>query len=151
MQRADFTRQRSQRGLTLVEIVIAMLLAAVLVTLAYPSFRAQWLKARRGDGRVALMQLQQGQERWRAEHPSYATGTELGAPERSPEGHYRLAVHEVSPSGYELRAVAEGAQREDTGCSVLKVRQTQGETMFLSGPSQDADNAHDTNRGCWNR
>ena len=151
MQRADPLRQRLPRGLTLIEIAIALLIVALLVTLAYPSFRAQWLKARRGDGRVALMQLQQGQERWRADHPAYATAGELGAPEQSPHGHYRLGIHAVSASGYELRAVADGPQRADTLCNVLLVRQSHGDTTFVSGPSLDADNPESANRGCWNR
>jgi type IV pilus assembly protein PilE len=151
MQRAEQLRQRPPRGFTLVEIVVALMLVALLVMLAYPSFRAQWLKARRGDGRVALMQLQQTQERWRADHPAYAAAADLNAPERSAHGHYRLGVHATSASGYELHAEAQGAQREDTVCKVLRVRQSQGETTFLSGPSLDVDNPDRINRECWNR
>ena len=151
MQRAEHPRRRSPRGFTLMEIVVALMLVALLVMLAFPSFQAQWLKARRGDGRVALMQLQQGQERWRADHAAYATAHELNAPEQSPHGHYRLRVHSASASGYELHAEAQGPQREDTACKVLRVRQSQGEAAFLSGPSQDVDNPDRINRGCWNR
>ena len=151
MQHAEQLRGRPQRGYTMVEIVVALMLVALLVMLAFPSFQAQWLKARRGDGRVALMQLQQAQERWRADHPAYATGAELNLPERSAHGHYRLGVHAPSSSGYELHAEAQGAQREDTLCKVLRVRQSQGETAFLSGPTLNLDNPDHLNRRCWNR
>ena len=139
-----------RRGFTLVEIVVALVLVALLVMLAYLSFRAQWLKARRGDGRVALMQLQQAQERWRADHPAYAAAAELNSPDRSAHGHYRLGVHASSASGYELHAEAQGDQHDDTVCKVLRVRQTQGETSFLSGPTLHVDNPDHINRGCWN-
>jgi type IV pilus assembly protein PilE len=144
-------RQRPGRGFTLVELVVVILMVALLATLAYPSFHAQWLKARRGDGRVGLMQLQQAQERWRAEHPAYASASDLGTPAQSAHGHYRLGVLSASTTGYELQAVAHGPQRADEQCLVLRVRQAQGETTFLSGPTELTDNPDLANRGCWNR
>lgn len=146
MWRADIpARGRGARGFSLVELVVVIAIVGVLATLAYPSFRAQWLKARRGDARAALLQLQQQQERWRADHRTYAGGAELGAATVSPQGHYRLSVLAPSGTGYELRAEALGAQRHDTLCQVLRVHRADGRTQLLSDAAP-GDAAH---ARCW--
>ena len=151
MQRADTAHRRPARGITLVEMVVVLLVMAVLATLAYPSWRSHWLKARRGDARIALQQLQQAQVRWRADHPAYATAAELGAPEWSPHRHYRLAVRGAATHGFELQAEAQGAQQADVACAVLRVRQAEADTQFLSGPDPHTENPEPANRGCWHR
>lgn len=137
------------RGFTIAELVIVMAVLSILVALAYPSFRAQWLKARRADAHNALMQLQQAQERWRADHRRYASAAELSAPDTSSGGHYRLSVHATSATGYELRAEALGAQRGDAGCRIIGLRQAEGTLQWLAG-GDDASLAPAVRaRRCW--
>lgn len=146
MWRADgAVRPPGCGGFSLIELVVVMLVVGVLATLAYPSFRAQWLKARRGDGRAALLQLQQQQERWRADHRRYADAGELGAASVSAQGHYRLSVSAPSATGYELRADAVGPQQQDTPCQVLRVQRADGRTLLLS----DAANPDAAHALCW--
>ena len=61
------------RGFSLIETMIALVVVSVLAGLAYPSFLQLLRKARRGDAIMALLDLQQAQERWRANAPSYGT------------------------------------------------------------------------------
>lgn len=147
MPRADV----AVRGFTLVEVLAVLLIVAVLSLLAWPAFHQHWLRARRADGQLALMQLQQHQARWRTDHPGYGTAAELGAPATSPQGHYRLTVHEPDAAGYLLQAEAQGGQRADSGCAVLQLRLEQAHTSTLSRTAAGADNPEPANRRCWSR
>lgn len=138
-------------GFSVVELVVVMAVIGILAALAYPSLRAHWLKARRADAHNALMQLQQAQERWRADHRSYATAAELEAPATSLEGHYRLSVTGASPSGYELRADAVGGQQGDAACRVMALRQAEGAVHRLAGTDTLAPEAALAARRCWSR
>ncbi|CAN7219485.1 type IV pilin protein [Rhizobacter sp. LjRoot28] len=137
------------RGFTVAELVIVMAVLSILVALAYPSFRAQWLKGRRTDAHNALMQLQQAQERWRADHRGYASAAELAAPGTSANGHYRLSVHAASTTGYELRAEALGAQQSDAGCRIIGLRQSEGALQWLAGHDLASLAPAPTARRCW--
>lgn len=151
MPRAESARVPG--GFTLIEALLILMLTAVMAAVAYPSFRSQMLKARRTDALIALMQLQQGQERWRAAHLRYGSGDELSAPARSPQGHYRLRVVSADPSGFELEATALDGQQNDTRCRVLRISRQRGETRYLAGTASggvdaDSDPVH---RECWAR
>jgi len=86
--------------MTLIELAIALVVLAILASLAMPSWQAQVHRTRRSDAIVALAQLQQAQERWRSQRPTYAAslgqdGLALSAV--SPAGHYDLSTS-VSPT-----------------------------------------------------
>jgi type IV pilus assembly protein PilE len=132
-------------GFTLVEAVVALAIAAVVAAVAYPSYMAQVRKSRRTDAVVALMQVEQAQERWRGANPAYAA--ELGAPPQglglgsaSAGGYYTLSLSEADAAGYAVTAtaVAGRSQAEDSGCTTLGVTVRHGDA--LRTPAQ-----------CWSR
>lgn len=53
-----------QRGMTLVEVMIALVIVMILTTLAYPSYASYVTKTRRVEGQVALVETMQQQERY---------------------------------------------------------------------------------------
>ena len=65
---------RRPRGFTLIEVMIVTIVVGVLAAVAYPSFMSQLRKSRRSDAVDAMTRVQQAQERWRANNPTY-TGT----------------------------------------------------------------------------
>jgi len=65
-------------GFSLVEVLIALAVAALLASLAYPSYVAQVQRARRADGTLALLELAHVLERFASERGTYA-GATLGA------------------------------------------------------------------------
>ncbi|WP_233556284.1 type IV pilin protein [Noviherbaspirillum sedimenti] len=58
-------------GFTLVEVMVVAVIIAVLAGLAYPSYRDAVRKARRAEGRAALLQVLQQQERYYLLHTRY--------------------------------------------------------------------------------
>lgn len=60
-----------RNGFTLIEVMVVAVIVAVLAGLAYPSYRDAIRKARRAEGRAALLQLLQQQERYYLLHTRY--------------------------------------------------------------------------------
>lgn len=138
-----------QAGFTLIELMIAMAIAGILASIAYPSFMGPIHKARRTDGIASLLQLQMNQEQWRASHAAYARLDELGVSPTSGLRYYALDIPEASPAGYALAATAVGAQAADRACKVLRVIVAGGLTVYASGPDDHTANASAENKRCW--
>lgn len=139
------------RGFSLAEALIAVALAALLASLAMPGFAEQLRKARRADAVARLFELQQAEERWRANHPGYAELAALGIPAEAAGSPYRLAVVEAGESGYVALAEAIGAQSRDAACRFLRLAVAGGNTQRQSGPDASASNPPGPNERCWNR
>ena len=150
MQTNRFVSPRTAAGFTLIEMLIAVSVASVLSSVAYPSFQGTLHKARRTDALVALMQVQAAQERWRANHRSYGNSlTEIGAPSVSSAGHYTLQVLSADSERYELVAVATGNQARDTACRHLKLTLDGATVTHASGSDALVANPATANRRCW--
>lgn len=142
--------RRAPRGFTLIEMLVTVTVAGVLSSVALPSFEAQLQKGRRADVLVSMMLVQAAQERHRSNSVSYGSLAALGVGTRSPAGHYTLALPAVDDDGYELLAVATGAQARDTACSHMKLTVNAANLVYASGSNAAADNPAQANRACWN-
>jgi type IV pilus assembly protein PilE len=72
------TAQR-KRGFTLIELIVAVFIVALLLVLAVPSYQRQLIHARRSLGSAQLLQVMMRQEQYFLEHKQYAqTLTDLG-------------------------------------------------------------------------
>lgn len=129
-------------GFSLVEVLIAMAVGAVLMGVALPSFAEHWRQARRSDAVVALTKLQIAQEKYRAHHGIYAADlAALGTTPHSELGYYELRLEAVQAHSYTALAAAraDGPQAADSACVNLTLAVNDG--MAHSGP----------NTRCWNR
>jgi type IV pilus assembly protein PilE len=143
-----YTRPRA-RGFTLIETLAAVAVAAVLSTIALPSFDSQLRKARRADVLTAVAQIQGAQERLRSRGTRYGSLADIGALSVSPAGHYALQVTAFGADGYELLATATGAQTRDTDCRVMAARAVGMNLVYASGSDTSVNNADAPNRRCW--
>ena len=84
-----------KKGFTLIELMIVLGVAAILVTLALPSFKDALRKSRRADAMDTIMDIHLAEERWRASNPLYSTNAPMGFAtpyQVSPKGHYRVTA-----------------------------------------------------------
>jgi type IV pilus assembly protein PilE len=144
-------QRRANRGFTLIETMIAVAVVGVLSSIAYPNVEAQFLRARRTDAIVAIMQAQLAQEQYRANNAVYATLAEAGLRPTSPGGHYRLEVVAQSDAGYELLASAVAGQARDARCRFLRLALVDASLTYASGSDATTANSADANRACWSR
>ena len=127
------------RGFTLIELMIAVVVAAILASLALPAFFDTLRKSRRSEAFAALVALQQAQERHRANFPAYAaaladleTPTGPKQPTTSANGRYTLSIAAADATSYTLRAVAAGDQARDIECVTLLLRAARGTVEYGS-------------------
>jgi type IV pilus assembly protein PilE len=142
-------RPRPVRGFTLVELVCAMAVGAILAAVSLPSFHSMVLKTRRADGLATVTQLVLKQERHRADHMAYGTLATLQQPALTSNGHYAVSLHDVNANGYRLLLQAQGTQQADARCRYLQL-QVQGlNQVKSSGSTAAVDNTVTDNRTCW--
>lgn len=137
-----------RRGFTLMELMIAVAVVGILAAIAYPSFMSQVRASRRAEAVSTLSQVQQAQERWRANCPCYAgslTAANVGCPTTdcaatsglgltltSPRYVFAMSVapSTSAPNNYTLTATGSGSQASDraagASCAVLTITVASG-------------------------
>ena len=146
-------RSRASRriaGFSLFELLVATSVSGVLASVAYPGFTGSLQKARRSEALVALMEVQQMQERFRSNSGRYGSLAEIGLPAAAAGGRYELAVESPTATGYLASAAAGGTQAGDAVCRYLAVNVEAGSPTLRSGGSAAGDNDAAANRRCWN-
>lgn len=120
-------RRTTERGVTLIELMIVIVIVGILASIAYPSYQNSVRKARRADGEAALIAVQLAQEKLRSSCRFYAqnlagganvcganaAGSTITAPAASPDGHYAIALTNASGTGFTATATALGDQAND--------------------------------------
>ena len=128
--------------------MIVLTVIAVLAAITYPSFMGQVRKSRRADAVQAIGQIQQAQERARANATTYVTttlnitaaqpgGLGLGSA-TSAGGFYTLSLATNTAGtcntgtcyAATATAIAGTSQAADTGCTAMTATMTQGNTTY---------------------
>lgn len=85
--------RRTMRGFTLIEVMIVVAIVAILASIAYPSYMDSVRKGWRAEGRAALMQEMQQQERFFTQTASYRrTPFNALSNGKNPDSKYALDV-----------------------------------------------------------
>ena len=133
-----------QRGFTLIELMIVVVVVAILAAVAIPNFLDQLRKSRRSDAMRGLSDLQLRQERWRASNATYASSMDvlLGSAAattsyNSGSTYYSFSISGTSATGFTVSATAKGAQVSATACSPMQLQVASGVVSKLPAS------------GCW--
>jgi type IV pilus assembly protein PilE len=115
-----------QKGFTLIELMVVVIVVAILASIAIPSYLEQSRKGRRADAVQAAGDLKLQLERWRAENPSYDDCAECVSgtypdPDNFDTDFYDISL-EADTSTYTITAAPQGKQ-EDDRCGDLEVTQ----------------------------
>ena len=146
-------------GFSLIELVVAMLIAAILAAIAIPSYSNYVRKAHRTDAKNALLDLASLEERFFSTNNTYSsTWSDLGYSGASAvtigNGYYTVAVPTVVaataptattvgvPATYTLVATAINDQLKDTTCRTYTVNSIGTRT------ATDASSV-DSTANCW--
>jgi type IV pilus assembly protein PilE len=109
------------RGFTLIELMIVVVVITILAAIALPSYFAQVQKSRRAEGRASLLAAASQMERYFTERSTYATAT-LGTggvyPDQTEHGYYALSLSNLGASTFTLRAAPAGSHAGDP-CGTL--------------------------------
>ncbi|MBX2858999.1 MAG: type IV pilin protein [Cellvibrionaceae bacterium] len=141
----------SRRGFSLIELMIALSIVAILAMIMYPSYTQSIEKSRRTDARAALTEIAAQQEKFYFKDSRYSDSlNQLFGGTASREGYYVLAV-DTTASGtgcgadgecFKVSATATGTQAGDSNCRSFTLN-----NIGLKGASND--NGSDTTASCW--
>lgn len=137
------------RGFSLIELLTAMVIMALLFSIAIPGWRDHIRTGRRSEAINDLLHAAARQEQFRLTNHRYANTSELGlAPPdglglANSSGNYAL-TSTISAAGYLLAATvnADGLQKDDARCWTFTLDQTGLQQ------ARDIDN-RDTTANCW--
>lgn len=149
------SERKTEHAFTLLELMIALGVAAIIATFAIPAYRAHVAKAHRLDAASALMRAVQFVETARlAQSSESGEGIALGAGlDQAPSGGaaaYRVAVLAESSTngGYAIEAtpVAPGAMQDDA-CGTFVIDATGLRWNHPAGSTAPLDAAQSA--ACW--
>jgi len=152
-----FARRTSPCGFTLIELMIAVAILAILTAVAFPSFLDSVRKGRRAEAFSGLAGLQQAQERWRTNNANYTTTIgNLGVGSSTP--YYDLTVSAPSANaadlaiGYIVTAVGKTgtSQANDSQCRKLSVWVDRGSVKY-AGCGSCSTFTYSASNACWAR
>jgi type IV pilus assembly protein PilE len=147
---------RRSRGFSLIELMVTIVIASILITIAVPAYQSQVRKSRRTEARMAVMDLATREERYYSVNNNYSSSAlQLGyGTDDTPitnltvgNGYYQVTVQNFAATPgatppvratFTITAAAFGTQSKDAACQTFTVDDT--------GTQTSAPSATD----CWN-
>jgi len=117
---------KNQLGITLIELMIVVVIVAIIVSIAYPSYQEQIRKTRRSDAQSALMDAAARMERFYTQYGRYtSTIADAGIVATGPE-FYQITAGTIANQTFILRASPiVGSAQEGDNCGSFDIDQAQ--------------------------
>lgn len=128
------------KGFHLIELLTAVSILAILVTLCVPLYYQYSIRAKRLEAAAALTNLAVAMESFHVSHQTYegATLSKLNFPEKIAKNNYRLAIRNAVDNDYVLIAKPMGKQaKHDTECASLMLSANEKREISGSGKIDD--------------
>ena len=138
--------KRTQRGITLIELIVVVTIVGLLAAIAIPSYRQYMIRAHRTEAKTRLLQLAQALERCYTNSTPYAydsavCAAEVPFPAVTEGGFYSIDTTNLTATQYSLLATRQAGQNADTICGDLSITETG--VRGITGTGTVAD--------CWRR
>lgn len=89
----------AMRGFSLIEVMVVLAILAILAAIEYPSYQEAVRKAKRAEGRAALLEVMQQQERHYSQNGAYVAFSALAS-----NGFKWFSAESPGQSAYEISA-----------------------------------------------
>ena len=133
------------RGVTLIELMVVILVVGILAAFAVPSYRQYLLRTHRAEAKSALLNLAAAQEKFYLQNNTYAEDDALadappaglGLSDTTENGYYSIEITAADADGFSATATAENGQADDGHCATFTIDQAGSKTA--------------TSADCWQR
>ena len=122
------------RGFTLIELMVAVAIVAILAAIAYPSYQQHVLRTHRKAAQGCITELAQWMERYYSTHMSYENATLPSTSCRSDlKTRYIFSFsHAPTATTYTIQAIPSGSQADDV-CGTLSLTHAGVRTPSTTG------------------
>ena len=142
-----------RRGFTLIELMVAVVIAGILAAVAYPNYTSYVQRSRRADAAAVLTAVVQAQERYRGNRSTFSSSMEELKIDSSTK-HYDVSITNLSGvenlvSGYVVTATpkAGSPQLNDKDCVSMSIQVDGASVKYLAA----GDGNRVTSNTCWPR